>query len=216
MKSTINSHIHAIVPLKIPSKSKTRLSHRLTRDQRSDLTIAMLVKVLSALREARTVSSVTVVCADRRVRSITQKCGATFLWEGHRHGLNRALNFALKNLPNDSPVLIIHADLPFLTAKEVDQIVNGAAGHPIALVPSKDKTGTNAILMQVPGLIKLAFGKDSFRKHLNLTKKKRVSCSVLRIEGVAFDVDEEDDLDELLRRSRIKGLRPKLQPPLSH
>jgi len=216
MKSTINSHIHAIVPLKIPSKSKTRLSHRLTRDQRSDLTIAMLVKVLSALREARTVSSVTVVCADRRVRSITQKCGATFLWEGHRHGLNRALNFALKNLPNDSPVLIIHADLPFLTAREIDQIVNRAARHPVALVPSKDKTGTNAILMQVPGLIKLAFGKDSFRKHLNLTKKKRLSCAVLRIEGVAFDVDEEDDLDELLRRSRIKGLRPKLQPPLSH
>ncbi|HKM77778.1 MAG TPA: 2-phospho-L-lactate guanylyltransferase [Candidatus Bathyarchaeia archaeon] len=216
MKSTINSHIHAIVPLKIPSKSKTRLSHRLTRDQRSSLTIAMLVKVLTALRGARTVSSVTVVCADRRVRSITEKCGATFLWEGHRHGLNRALNFALKNLPNDSAVLIIHADLPFLTAKEVDQIVNGAADHSIALVPSKDKTGTNAILMQVPGLIKLAFGKDSFRKHLNLTKKKRVSCSVLRIEGVAFDVDEEDDLDELLRRSGIKELRPKLQPPLSH
>ena len=216
MKSTINSHIHAIVPLKIPSKSKTRLSHRLTRDQRSSLTIAMLVKVLTALRGARTVSSVTVVCADRRVRSITEKCGATFLWEGHRHGLNRALNFALKNLPNDSAVLIIHADLPFLTAKEVDQIVNGAADHSIALVPSKDKTGTNAILMQLPGLIKLAFGKDSFRKHLNLTKKKRVSCSVLRIEGVAFDVDEEDDLDELLRRSGIKELRPKLQPPLSH
>ena len=214
MKSTINSHIHAIVPLKIPSKSKTRLSHRLTRDQRSNLTIAMLVKVLSALREARTVSSVTVVCADRKIRSITEKCGATFLWEGHRHGLNRALNFALKNLPNDSAVLIIHADLPFLTAKEVDQIVNGAADHPIALVPSKDKTGTNAILMQVPGLIKLAFGKDSFRKHLNLTKKKRVSCSVLRIEGVAFDVDEEDDLDELLRRSRVKEIHPKLQPPL--
>jgi hypothetical protein len=33
---------------------------------------------------------------------------------------------------------------------------------------------------------------------------------------VAFDVDEEDDLDELLRRSRIKELRPKLHPLLSH
>jgi 2-phospho-L-lactate guanylyltransferase len=164
--------------------------------------MAMLVNVLSALRNARTVATITVVCADRKVEPIIKDRGATFLWEGHRRGINGALNLALRRTsPNDWPILIINADLPFLTAREVDEIVIGSETYSLALVPSKDRTGTNAILMQVPGLIKLAFGKNSFRKHLNLAKKKRVPCKVLQIEGVAFDVDDEEDLDALMQRS---------------
>jgi 2-phospho-L-lactate guanylyltransferase len=158
----------------------------------------MLVNVLSALRDARTVASVTVVCADRRVKSIVQQFGATFLWEGRRRGLNRALNFALRDSPHDSPILIIHADLPLLTSKEVDNLIIDAENYPLTLVPSKDKTGTNAILMRSPNILRFAFGKDSFRKHLSLAKKRKISYKVLRIDGVAFDIDEEADLEELL------------------
>ena len=198
MKSAIIRQVHVYVPLNVPAKSKTRLSRRLNRKQRASLTIAMLVNVLSALREARTVASVTVVCADRSIKPIVQQYGARFLWEGRRRGLNRALNFALRDSPRDSPILIIHADLPLLTSKEVDDLIIGAQNYPLSFVPSKDKTGTNAILMRSPNIIRFAFGEDSFRKHLSLAKKRKTSYKVLRINGVAFDIDEERDLEELM------------------
>lgn len=193
--------VHAIVPLNLPSRSKTRLSNRLNRIQRTRLTIAMLVNVLAALRNARTVTTITVVCADRKIRSIVQEYGATFLWEGYKRGLNRALNFALKNISNNSSILIIHADLPLLTSEDVDNLIIGAKDNPLALVPSKEKTGTNAILMREKNIITLAFGKGSFQKHINLAKQGRVRCKVIRIHGVAFDVDEDDDLEELIQQS---------------
>lgn len=191
--------VHAIVPVKVPSKSKMRLSRRLNAVERTSLTISMLINVLTALRRAESVASLTVVCADRRLRQLVEGCGASFLWEGHHRGLNRALNFALKKIPSGSPILIIHADLPFLAPEDVDGLAMKAEGYPLAFVPSKDETGTNAIVMQSPNLIKLAFGKGSFGKHVMLAKKAKVRHGSLRIYGIAFDVDEEQDLDELIR-----------------
>jgi len=191
--------VHAIVPVKVPSKSKMRLSRRLNAVERTSLTISMLITVLTALRKAQSVESVTVVCADRRLRQLVEACHASFLWEGRQRGLNRALNFALKNMSRGFPILIIHADLPFLTPEDVDCLAMKAQTYPLTLVPSKDATGTNAIVMQSPNLIKLAFGKESFGKHVMLAKKAKVRHESLRIYGIAFDVDEEQDLDELIR-----------------
>ena len=109
------------------------------------------------------------------------------------------MNFALRKIPSGSPILIIHADLPFLAPEDVDGLAMKAQGYPLAFVPSKDETGTNAIVMQSPNLIKLAFGKGSFGKHVMLAKKAKVRHGSLRIYGIAFDVDEEQDLDELIR-----------------
>jgi len=204
MKSIQNRRMCAIVPLNIPEKSKSRLSRRLNKSQRYRLTITMLLNVLAALRKSRSVDDIAVVCADRNVASLVQEHGATFLWEGRRRGLNKALNFALRALSNQSSFLIIHADLPLLTAKDVDEIVLASEDHPLTLVPSKDTTGTNAMVMKVPGLIKFAFGKNSFIRHVNLAKKHGISYKILQIEGAAFDVDDEKDLDALTDLSRTE------------
>ena len=214
MKRSFFRPVHAIVPVKVPGKSKMRLSRRLNEVERTSLTISMLINVLTALRRAKSVASLTVVCADRRLRLLVEECGASFLWEGHPRGLNRALNFALRRIPSGSPILIIHADLPFLTPEDVDNLIMRAQGYPLAFVPSKDRTGTNALLMQSPNLIKLAFGKGSFGKHIMQSKKAKIRHESFRIYGVAFDVDEEEDLDELIRweveKEELKFLQEKL------
>jgi len=199
MKQTFFTNIHAIVPVNVPNGSKTRLSHRLNANQRTSLTIAMLTNVLSALRRSRSISSVTVVCAEREMHAVVEGYGATFLWEGRRRGLNRALDFTMKKVPSDSSVLIIHADLPILTSDDVDNLIRRAGDCSIALIPSKDGTGTNAILMRSPRMIRLAFGTNSFHKHYVLARKMRLALRVVRIHGIAFDIDDENDLDELAK-----------------
>ena len=193
------ANIQAIVPINVPNGSKRRLSRRLDANQRASLTITMLIQVLSALKRSSSISSVTVVCADREIQPVVEGCGAAFLWEGRRRGLNRALGFAMREVPSDSSVLIIHADLPLLTSYDVDNLVRRAADCSLALAPSKDGAGTNAILMRSPNLIRLAFGIGSFRRHYAFARKTKLALRVVRIHGVAFDVDDEQDLDELMK-----------------
>ena len=170
--------------------------------EREQLTLAMLIDVLSALRKAERIHSVTVVSADKGVRRICKRLGASFLWEGKRRGLNRGVKLAVRHVQRRgaSSVLVIHSDLPLLKSIEIDLFLKQSQGCSVALTPSKDRDGTNALLMRPPQVIRPVFGKDSFRKHLSLAKHKKVRCKVFRFNGIGFDVDKPRDLVVLRRR----------------
>jgi 2-phospho-L-lactate guanylyltransferase len=193
--------IHAIVPLNVPKKSKLRLSKLLRPIERAQLTIAMLSDVLSALRGSPKVSSITVVSADEGVQKIARTFGADFVWEGERRALNRGLRIAIDKSQRKgaSAALVVHADLPFLTSREVDRFLAMSRGYTIALVPSKDRTGTNALLLKPPNIIQPAFGKGSFNRHLRLAEQKKLRCRVVRLRGISFDLDVPRDLQEMMR-----------------
>jgi 2-phospho-L-lactate/phosphoenolpyruvate guanylyltransferase len=195
-------HVHAIVPLNILKKSKARLSPILKPAEREQLTLAMLKDVLSALRKAKRIHSVTLVSADRGLRRICKRLGASFLWEGRRRGLNRGVKLAVRHAQSRgaSSVLVIHSDLPLLKPQEIDAFVKRSEGCSVALTPSKDRDGTNALLMRPPQVIRPVFGKNSFRKHLSLARQGKVRSRVLLFDGISFDVDTPRDLVNLVRR----------------
>jgi 2-phospho-L-lactate guanylyltransferase len=170
--------------------------------EREQLTVAMLKDVLSVLRKSRQVGSVTVVSADKNARSISRRFGANFLWEGKRRGLNKGLKLAISNSERRgaSSVLVIHSDLPLLKPREIDEFLEQSQGYSVSLTPSKDGTGTNALLMRPPRVIRPVFGRDSFRKHLSLAMKRNARSRVLRFRGISFDVDKPRDLVNLMRR----------------
>jgi len=194
--------VHAIVPLNVLRKSKARLSPMLKPLEREQLTVAMLKDVLSVLRRSRQVGSVTVVSADKSARSISRRFGANFLWEGRRRGLNKGLKLAISDSERRgaSSVLVIHSDLPLLKPREIDEFLEESQGYSVSLTPSKDGTGTNALLMRPPRVIHPVFGRDSFRRHLSLAMKRNARSRVLRFRGISFDVDKPRDLVNLMRR----------------
>lgn len=189
--------VHAIVPLKIIKKSKTRLSE-LSSKERRKLTIAMFSNVLVALKKSRRVNDVIVVSGDKSVSKVAHRYGAEFLWEGRRNGLNRALKLAIGRLEDSGAAMIIHADLPLLTTKDVNEFVTRSKRVHIAIAPCKNGTGTNALLLRPPSAIRPAFGNGSFRTHLSLAKKARFRWKVLRISGIQFDIDDLQDLHEFM------------------
>jgi len=193
--------VHAIVPLKIIKKSKTRLS-ALPPQDRAKLTVAMLSNVLSALKKSRGIGDVTVVSADKSASRIASRHGAKFLPERRRHGLNSALRLAIEELEqrNTGTAMIIHADLPLLTSRDVDKFLSRAKGFQIAIVPCKNGTGTNALLLRPPNAIPPVFGKGSFETHLSLAKKTKFRWRVLRIRGIQFDIDDPRDLRKFTRQ----------------
>ncbi len=195
--------IHAIVPLNVLKKSKARLSPLLNRTERIELTLAMLADVLSTLRQARSFGSITVVSADKNARRVAKSFGAKFLWEGKRRGLNKGLRMAIRNSERRGAraVLVIHADLPLLTPREIQRFLMQSRNFPIALTPSKDGNGTDALLLRPPQIIGPVFGKNSFRRHLSLATRKHIPCKILRFRGISFDVDEPKDLLRLMNYS---------------
>lgn len=201
--------VHAIVPLKLIKKSKTRLS-AISSQQRAKLTVAMLSNVLAALSTSRRITDITVVSSDRRAARIAHRYHASFLWEGKRHGLNRALKVAIRKLGEETggTAIIVHADLPLLTPKDIDDLVTRSQGSQIAIVPCKNGTGTNALLLKPPDVIPPVFGNGSFKAHLSLARKTRLRCKVLRIWGIQFDIDDPRDLREFMRYNGLgEGFR---------
>lgn len=199
---------HAIVPLNIPEMSKIRLSTVFTEEERATLTLLMLDHVLATLRKARTVSSVTVVSADRKISGRLRNSGARFLWEGRKRGLNPAIIFAQRKIifKDNSSVLIIHADLPILNSKDVDTFVRTSGRYEIGICPSNDGHGTNALFLKTPNLIRPAFGQESFRKHLSLIREKSLRHKILRLQGIGFDLDNTKDLEKLIQNSNNNGV----------
>ncbi len=202
MRSRELESVHAIVPVNILSKSKARLSPVLRPTERQQLSVAMLKDVLAALRIAGRVRQVTVVSADKSVRGIARRFGGTFLWEGKRRGLNKGIRLAIRNSERKgaSAVLVIHSDLPLIKPKEIDEFLEESQGCSVALTPSKDGSGTNALLLNPPQVIRPVFGKDSFRRHLLSARQRGAASKVLRFRGIGFDIDKPQDLVALMRR----------------
>lgn len=194
--------VRAIVPLKAIEKSKTRLSS-LSPVDRAKLTLAMLTNVLVALSGARGISDVTVVSGDRSASRIARRHGAAFLWEGKRLGLNEALKLAIAQLEEGvtGAAMIIHADLPLLTSQDIESFVARSRDCDVAMVPCKNGTGTNALLLRPPDAIPPVFGRGSYKMHLSLARKAGFRWKVLRIRGIQFDIDDRRDLQHFMRHN---------------
>jgi 2-phospho-L-lactate guanylyltransferase len=163
----------------------------------------MLLDVIRALQKVRRINKITVVSADFSVRRITRRVGVHFLWEGKRRGLNKGVRLALRDAlqRNASAALILPADIPLITPHEISRFLNLSDDYPISLTPSKDGAGTNALLLRPPGMIPPAFGKNSFGRHRSIARRKGIRPRVVKLRGLALDVDEPSDLTLLKRRS---------------
>jgi 2-phospho-L-lactate/phosphoenolpyruvate guanylyltransferase len=192
--------VHAIVPVNVLKLSKARLTPVLSPAERAQFSIAMLADTLEALRKAKKFDRVTVVSADYAVRRIARSHDASWLWEGRRRGLNKAVRLAIQESKHKgaSAALIIHADIPLITSREIIDFLDHAIGYSVALTPSKDGTGTNALLMHPAGVMRPIFGRDSFQRHLALADRQGLSRRVIRTRGISFDVDEPEDLRRLM------------------
>jgi len=193
--------VHAIVPVNVLKLSKARLTPVLSPAERAQFSVAMLADTLEALRKVKRFDRVTVVSADYAVRKIARSHGASWLWEGRRRGLNKAVRLGIRESKHKgaSATLIIHADLPLITPREILEFLDHATGYSVALTPSKDGTGTNALLLHPPEVIRPVFGNHSFQRHLALADRQGVSRRVIRTRGISFDVDEPKDFRQLMR-----------------
>jgi 2-phospho-L-lactate guanylyltransferase len=186
-----------IVPVKCLAGAKSRLAPVLSLRQRRRLVLSLLTRTLAILRAVRQIEGVLVVSKDPAVRRIARKAGAGFILERAHDGLNRAVARASSEAVGHGAkaVLVLPADLPLISPREIRAAIR-AAGKPPAVVVAPDRAdrGTNLLLMTPPGIIPFQFGKDSSRRHLAAARQAGAKPIRLHLQLAAEDVDCPDDL----------------------
>jgi 2-phospho-L-lactate guanylyltransferase len=197
----------AVVPVKPLGRAKSRLAQVLGYEERLALSASLLVHTLDALSQAGAVERIAVVSRDPQVRRMANQWQALFIEEPEGGGLNQALEMACHHArsAHASSVLVLPADLPRLSADDIDELLGLSEGVPsIVLAPDRHGSGTNALLQSPPGLIEYAFGPLSFMRHLQLAEAAGVQPHICRSSAFTLDLDLPDDL-KLLAGSAVEG-----------
>ena len=194
-----------LVPVKNLADAKQRLSPILSPEERFALAQAMCEDVLQALAHWQSRPAVTVVTSD----SFACGLAARFNFEvvaDDNSGETSAIEMAtaICTERGAASTLVVPADIPLIDSSELQKIVDCAPSGGAVLVPDAAGRGTNAAWRSPGDLFPLRFGNDSFLPHLAAAKATGMLCVVLKLPGIARDVDRPEDLREL---AAVRGER---------
>jgi 2-phospho-L-lactate/phosphoenolpyruvate guanylyltransferase len=194
--------VWAIIPVKETQGAKQRLALVLPAPLRQALALAMLEDVLEAVAGVAGLGGAILVTVDPQAETLARRYGMTTMPDGAHDGHTGAVNAGARHLvaQGRQTLLTLPGDLPLVTAAEIEQMIE-AHGPPPAftIAPAHDDLGSNAILMSPPQAVPLRFGEDSFFPHLAATRAQGIEPRVIRLPGIAFDIDNPQDLQQFSR-----------------
>jgi 2-phospho-L-lactate guanylyltransferase len=201
----VTSHPVILVPVKNTASAKQRLAAILDQPSRTALAQAMLHDVLTTLynwpaRRESDSPAVAVVTSDPYAVKLSAEFEFEVIPDPDNPGETGAIELATRICVErgaDS-TLVIPADIPLIQSWELDEILKHAPAEGSVLVPASDGRGTNAAFRRPANLFPLRFGNDSFKPHQAAAQATGKPCVVLNLSGIAVDVDNPADLQQLL------------------
>ena len=193
----------AVVPVKDLDGSKQRLAPALSPVERRALFQAMLEDVLTALTSARGLSGVALLTRDPEAMRLARAYDARVIEEPQNRGHTAAVAHAADALTaaGAAGMLAVPGDVPLATAGEIEAALAAHRAAPaMTIVPAHDDFGSNCVICSPPRAMPLRFGDDSFRPHLAAARRLGIEPSVVRLPGLALDIDTPADLMALLAR----------------
>lgn len=184
----------ALIAVKRRAACKSRLSAELPPPARLHLVRSMLDHVRRAALAARTLGQVIVLTPERDTLApeapVLADVGA---------GLNPALGAAHRLLLGLGvhELLVLPADLPLVTAEEIDRLVEAGRDAGCALAPDAAGVGTNALYLRSYRPFRFQFGADSLRLHAAESARLGLEAQLVSLPGLSFDVDQPADLRRL-------------------
>ena len=199
--------IGAVLPVKDTGDAKQRLSGFLGAAERQRLALAMAEDVLETLVRVPGLSDIVVVTRDEGAAVLARRHGARVLTEPSNDGQSAAVERAAAALSRDGAdgLLQVPGDVPGASVDEIEAVL---AAHEVArdngpavtLVPAHDRRGTNCVLCSPPGVLRFAFGHDSFQPHCEAARAQGIAPRILPLPGLGLDIDTPDDLRAFIAR----------------
>jgi len=193
-----------LVPVKILADAKQRLSGVLSPEERVALAQAMCEDVLQTLASWQNRASLAMAMAVAVVTSDSFASGlaARFKFDviaDANSGETSAIEMATAvcKARGARSTLVVPADIPLIDSAELQKIIESAPPGGTVLVPDAEGRGTNAALRSPGDIFPLRFGNDSFLPHQAAARATGLPCVILRLPGIARDIDRPQDLHQL-------------------
>src|SRR5690348_3282125 len=191
-----------LLPIKDLRNAKQRLAGVLSANERRELAEAMLADTTREIQGASRVKRVFVVTNYEPALELAARNGWEAIREEAQLSESASVDFASRVCEERgvTRLLRLPLDSPLVHSADIDAILSSEVTPPgVLLVPSRDGTGTNAILRTPPALFSSHFGPDSLAKHLAEAERVGANVIVRRNPRLELDVDDEADLRELMR-----------------
>src|SRR6266851_4375567 len=216
-----------LLPVKDLNNAKKRLMGVLTPEERFALARAMLADTIRAVRGVRCAEKIFVVTNYEPVMQLAEENRWEILREEQQISESHSVDAASKICEQRgvSGLLRLPLDLPLIRSSDIDELLTAECHAPtLVIVPSRDGTGTNAMLRTPPTLFPSHFGTGSFSKHLAEAETAHARVMVCRNARLEMDVDDEADLRALLKHDlsgtetgrwlRASGIEAKFLPDM--
>jgi len=216
-----------LLPVKDLNNAKKRLIGVLTPEERFALARAMLADTIRAVRGVRCAEKIFVVTNYEPVMRLAEENQWEILREEQQISESHSVDAASKICEQRgvSGLLRLPLDLPLIRSSDIDELLTAECHAPtLVIVPSRDGTGTNAMLRTPPTLFPSHFGTGSFSKHLAEAETAHARVMVCRNARLEMDVDDEADLRALLKHDlsgtetggwlRASGIEAKFLPDM--
>ncbi len=202
-----------VLPLKPTRLAKQRLSKFLTLKERNELVEVMAEDVIRALIESSKIDNILVTSTETYAAKLAEKYQLPYLDSKDDKDLNSAIQAAANYLEqqNVQSMLVIHGDLPQVTARDIDHIANAHNmsvadfDSAITLVPDELGQGSNGLCCTPPTAIPFSYGVNSLVKHKYSAINNAISFQICFAESMARDIDLPEDLAQLLVTSKYKS-----------
>lgn len=233
--------VWAIIPVKSLAKSKGRLSHLLSAEQREQLMRTLLNHVLAVVKEAPGITQTIVVSSDPEVWQIAEENEAMSLVEKMPYDLNSAVATAsgLAKQRGAQAVLVLPADLPFVTTADIDLMLfagtddSGSNGTGVGMAPEFGRptmpaspvlaicsdrfgAGTNALFLRPVTDFDYHYGIGSFQCHIHEALERDYLVRLVDASGLQFDLDTEQDWQTYLEDNRREFVKNSHNHPLTN
>lgn len=194
-----------LIPVKETGRGMKRLSPLLSPAEREALALLLLHGVMEAAAELPHHTRRLVVTSSPAVAGLAAERGFEVLREERQISESDSVDRAGALLEREgvTGLLRVPLDLPLISGDELTALLEAALaeeGRRAVLAPSLDGTGTNALYRSPPTLFPSAFGPGSLAKHERMALDSGAATAVIRLPGIAIDLDEPEDLAQLVRQ----------------
>lgn len=203
------SRTWALVPLNSLAKAKSRLEPALNSEDRRALMLAMAEDVIAALGGVAGIERILLVSNEPEAGSLLRDRPMEVFYSADHEGLNRELEHAAAYAASQGAerVLIVHADLPWLTPEVLHNFMADCPTDSVCVAACKLNSGTNALLASLPLPLPLVFGVDSLQGFRTGADALGLDLRVIADPRLSLDIDSPADLAGLLNKPD-----PALQP----
>lgn len=192
-----------LIPVKEFQRSKERLAPHYSQDDRAALAAAMCEGFFRLVATVRGVDRIYVVSKEYKALTLARQLNWETIIESEQISESHSVDAASRYCEQRGVggLLRLPIDIPLATAADIESILAELEEAPSAvIVPSRDGTGTNALLRSPPTLFSSHFGPNSFTLHLEEAERAGAKVKIVRNERLALDVDDAEDVREVAAR----------------